>query len=309
LARAVTGRPYILKFHGHYHGWFSEEIASFLPATASTGLPPGISQWTIAVDWNDKEAVIAAFDRYRSEIAAVICEPCLAHAGTIPPFDGFLELLRDRTSENGAALIFDECITGFRQSLGGAQDSYGVQADIVTYSKALANGFPIGVVAATERFMQPASQGEVFHASTYDGNPFAVEMAYVLLDRLSDGRALQEVKRNAEYLIDGLKNVMELCGERVLIQSAGPFFGIYFTTKPRISSLAEANATDWKRYQAFVNCLHSEKIIVSEGELWSQEESRRWIGSWFLSAAHVPQVLDEVLDRALRAMRIVQKGY
>jgi glutamate-1-semialdehyde 2,1-aminomutase len=300
LARARAGRSKIVKFVGHYHGWFNEELASFLPASVSLGIPESTREHTLAVPWNDAAAVLEVFELHGKDIAAVICEPCLAHAGTIPPQPGFLQLLRSITQQYGASLIFDECITGFRIALGGAQDYFGCDADCVIYSKAISNGVPIGVVAGTEEFMAAISDWRVWHASTYDGNPISVSMASLVIRELRQSDALRRIQQVSEALVDGLRNIFEMRREPVLLQTCGGFFSLYFTDQPQILDYAAAMATDYARYRRFAQGMLAHRIIVSEGELGSSQSGRNWIGSWFPSSAHDPKIVQTVLDGATR---------
>lgn len=300
LARASTGRDKILKFVGHYHGWFNEEIGTFLSVPASQGIPADTLSSVINVDWNDKVAVTRAFEDHGDSIAAVICEPCLAHAGTIPPFDNFLEFLRDISSNYGAFLIFDECITGFRLGLGGAQELYNVQSDLVVYSKAISNGVPFGVVAGTELAMAPADDWRVFHASTYDSNPISLLMVGLVIKELREGAHFDNIQRNVDRLSSG---IVDLCSAKsidLLIQRTTAYFSLYFTSKQRISNYRESMETNYSQYSNFVKKMMEARIIVSEGELQHPLKERNWIGSWFMSSAHT----DETINNVLKAVDI-----
>lgn len=296
LARAATGRNKIVKFVGHYHGWFNEEINTWLNARVSTGVPESHLNEVINIEWNDKDAINAVFKEHGKTIAGVICEPCLAHAGTIPPMDGFLEHLRNKTRENGSLLIFDECITGFRVALGGAQEYYGIESDLVVYSKALSNGVPFGVVAGTEFAMEPVRNWEIFHASTYDSNPLSMTMAESVFDQLESTELLKRLEDNVNLFARELKSIFDKRRVDAVIQSCPGFLSVFFTDQPRIMNYKQSMQTDYVNYRKLVRYLCSHGLIVSEGELGNTDNERNWIGSWFLSSAHDQSVLNDILS-------------
>lgn len=303
LARAVTGRPKILRFVGHYHGWFNEEIGSFLRLPSSAGLTSDARHSVIQVNWNNLEEVASAFEHQGSEIAAIICEPILAHAGTIPPCDGFLEQLRSLANTHGCALIFDECITGFRVAMGGAQSLYGIDADLVVYSKALSNGVPLGVVAGTSRFMAAAADWSVFHASSYDCNPLSLAMGEIVLDGLESGSVLQQIDTATTYFSTAMLEILRARGHSAICQSVPGFFQIFFTERARITSYDEAMASDWRKNKRLVELLLAERIVASCGDLRNDDGALSWLGSWFVSARHDKDTLDTVLDAVDRVAK------
>lgn len=297
VARASTNRNKVLKFVGHYHGWFNEEIGTFLSVPASTGIPESSMENVISVDWNSKEQVQQAFETHGSDIAAIICEPCLAHSGTIPPYEGFLQFLRDISESHGTLLIFDECITGFRLALGGAQELYNVTADLVVYSKAISNGLPFGVLAGTQKSMEPLTSWDVFHASTYDSNPLILLMVSEVIGRLEEGPHYDNLQKNILVLSNGISSICEDNKVEHLIQKTTGFFSLYFTNQERISNYSEAMKTDYSKYKLLTNNLMDRNVIVSEGELSHNVEQRNWIGSWFMSSAHTAEQINSVLAR------------
>lgn len=303
VARAYTGKKKILKFVGHYHGWFDEPIAAFLDAEVTEGICKEAKDNIIKVQWNDKQAVKSVFEKYGKDIAAVILEPVLAHSGTIPPFDKFLDFLREITTENNAVLIFDECVTGFRIALGGAQELYNISADLVVYSKALSGGVPIGVLVGKEEIMKCLEDGRVYQASTYDGNPLSVAIATKVIKKIEEEKVNDIIVMNGNRLMDGMKNVFEIFNQKVLFQGVGAFYQFYFTDKDRITSYNEAMETDWMKFQRFIRGMKTRNIIMSEGELWSSNPNRNWIGSVFVSMSHNDEVIQKTLDAATSILK------
>lgn len=296
-ARAKSGRTKIVKFVGHYHGWFDEEIATFLKSKSSAGLTPGSADHVIMLQWNDAEG-IAHVCEHLEDIAAIICEPVLAHAGTIPPREGFLQLLRELCTANGVALIFDECITGFRVALGGAQELYGVNADYVVYSKALSNGFPFGVLCGKAEFMEPLRDGSVFHASTYDGNPLSIAIVGMVLDELERGEALNAIRLYTNELAGRLSTTLENNGFNVCCQSVPGIFQTFFTDLDSVDNYSDAMSTATTNHLRLKRHLMRDMIDISVGEITHEQTTRNWLGSWFLSSSHNEEVIDRVIASA-----------
>ena len=199
VARGYTGRDYIVKFVGCYHGHSdgllvkagSGLITESKPDSA--GVPEGYAQYTLLADYNNTESVEKLFDEYKDRIAAVVVEPVAANMGVVPPLPGFLESLRKMTEENGALLIFDEVITGFRLAPGGAQEVYGVQADITTLGKIIGGGMPVGAYGGRAEIMDKvAPTGSVYQAGTLSGNPVAMTAGLTTLRILKENPDIYE---------------------------------------------------------------------------------------------------------------------
>ena len=199
VARGYTGRDYIVKFVGCYHGHSdgllvkagSGLITESKPDSA--GVPEGYAQYTLLADYNNTESVEKLFDEYKDKIAAVVVEPVAANMGVVPPLPGFLESLRKITEENGALLIFDEVITGFRLAPGGAQEVYGVQADITTLGKIIGGGMPVGAYGGRAEIMDKvAPTGSVYQAGTLSGNPVAMTAGLTTLRTLKENPDIYE---------------------------------------------------------------------------------------------------------------------
>jgi glutamate-1-semialdehyde 2,1-aminomutase len=301
LARAATGRHKFIKFEGHYHGWDDSVLQSYHPQSGQwpqdpqTPVPEGQGQQpatnTVVADWNDRESVTSAFERHPGEISALICEPLMCNNGCIAPEPGFLEFLREITTEHGALLIFDEVITGFRLGLGGAQTYYGVTPDLATYAKAVGAGTPLSVLAGRQEFMGRIERGEVIHAGTLNGNPLVLAAARASLDYLSndDGEAYRRIFRLGDRLRDGIANVLRKTGHNVCTAGVGSVFHVAFMhTQPK--NYRDLLLADKALYSDFVLALLDEGVLALPD------------GRWYISAAHTEEDIDETLAAVRRAV-------
>lgn len=303
VARAHTGRRKIVRFYGHYHGWYTEEIAGVVPTLYSEGLPAGARDNLIQLQWNDFDGLRQAFAQHGDDIACIMCEPVLAHSGTIPPKEGFLETIVDLARQNGSISIFDECITGFRVGLTGAQGLFGVYPDMVVYSKAVSGGVPFGVLLGMTEHFAPLNEWRVFHASTYDGNILSVLSCLEVIDELEQGEVYEAIGRAQSELIGGLESLFMRAGQPYHVQEAPGLFQIFFTEQNDIGSYADAQATDIPRFNRFVHTMRKHGVRVSEGDLSHDDTNQNWLGSWFLSAAHDGEAVSRTLEAAEAAMR------
>jgi glutamate-1-semialdehyde 2,1-aminomutase len=300
LARAATGRRKYLKFEGHYHGWDDTVLVSYHPtleeidAAEGRPVPAGMGQLppdnVIVAEWNSREDVEAAFAKHAGEISAVICEPLLANSGCIPPEPFFLEFLRELTEREGALLIFDEVITGFRVDLHGAQGFYGVTPDLATYGKAVGGGVSFSVLAGKAKYMDLISSGAVVHAGTLNGNPLSLAAAKVALDALSRdcGAVYTDLRRRAERLRKGLERILISKGHRVATNGEGPVFHVAFMERPA-RNYRELLAANKELYSDFALALLDEGVLVLPD------------GRWYLSTAHSDEDIDVTLGAAERA--------
>jgi glutamate-1-semialdehyde 2,1-aminomutase len=295
-ARAATARTAVLKFAGHYHGWFTEEISRFVPhLDYADGLPEQAADNLVVVDWNDREAVRAVFESRGAELAAVICEPMLCHAGPVPATDGFLAYLRELADSAGTLLIFDECITGFRLAGGGAQEKFGVKADIVVYSKALSAGFPLGVCAGTERAMAPLWEGRAYQAATYDANSVSVAAAHAVLDVLEKESVYDRIASYGERLQAFIASELDARGVPNVCQGDASVFQFFFTDRP-VRNHREALGSDTVLYGLLVDELLKRGVNLYKGDLRSRPDAS-WLSQWFVSASHD----DEAFEWTARA--------
>ncbi len=292
LARAATGRDKVLKFAGAYHGHVDGLLAEAGSGLATQGIPasPGVpaaaAAQTIVAPWNDEAAVRAAFAEH--DLAAVLCEPYPANMGLVPPMCGFLELLRDLATEHGALLVFDEVITGFRISPGGAQELTGVLPDLTVMGKVLGGGLPAaaygGSVALMERI---APAGDVYQAGTLSGNPLAVAAGRAALELL-DEEAYLALMATTGALADGLR---EAAGDRpVTVVHTTGLLTVFFSHTPPVD-YASAAACDTETYGAWCRALLARGVYPPP----SQFEA------WFPSLAHTGEHVARTVEAAAAA--------
>jgi glutamate-1-semialdehyde 2,1-aminomutase len=294
LARAATGRTKYLKFEGPYHGWDDSVLVSYHPTPEELArfgdapIPVGAGQrpesYALVAQWNDQAAVEALFAGHGSEISCVICEPMMCNSGCIPPRPGFLEFLREITRQNGSLLIFDEVITGFRLSLGGAQQHYGVTPDLATFAKAIAGGLPLSAMAGAKEFMELIASGRVVHAGTMNGNPLVLVAAKATLQTLAaDGGAVyQRMWRLGLALRTGIEEALRRKGLPVRTTGGGPVFQVHFQENEPWT-YRDTLAHDRKLYSDFVVALLDEGVLVLPD------------GRFYISAAHTEQDVEETL--------------
>jgi glutamate-1-semialdehyde 2,1-aminomutase len=289
LARAHTGRTKFLKFEGHYHGWYDPYLLnahSHPPADLgspdrparipdSAGVPASTFDQVILAPWNDPERLEKILRERGNELAAIITEPIMANMGCIPPRDGFLQRLRQLTSQYGTLLIFDEVVTGFRYAPGGCQEYFGVRPDLSTFGKALGAGFPIGAVAGPRAILDRMTWGEgmVLHYGTFNGHRLTMKVIAANLDLLSaDGNAAYRgLHTLGGAAIAGLREIFGRHKIRAIVQGFGPMFQIYFTDRKAINDYRDyCSFVDTQRYSRFVHALLDRGIYMtpSNGLHW-----------------------------------------
>jgi glutamate-1-semialdehyde 2,1-aminomutase len=261
IARAATGRTKLLKFDGHFHGltepWLFRRADPLGPDThpepSSAGVPASLGADVLMAPWNDVAAFERAMATSGDELAAVICEPIHYNAGCIPAAPGFLELLRQRTREHGALLIFDEVLSGFRTALGGVQAETGVTPDLTTHAKALANGLPLATVSGRADLMALlAPAGPVVHSGTYSGHLLSVLAALATLDELSKPGLYDEINANADAFYRDLQDIFDRTGLPARVQGRGARFGIYFGRTEPVRTWSDALDHDHALNRRFV---------------------------------------------------------
>jgi glutamate-1-semialdehyde 2,1-aminomutase len=288
LARAATGREPILKFAGAYHGHADGLLAQAGSGLATQGLPasPGVparaTERTIVTAWNDFDALLVASERH--ELAAIIAEPLPANMGLVPPADGFLALLRERADANGALLVLDEVISGFRVARGGAQELLGVQGDLVIMGKVIGGGLPAAAVGGRAELMRMlAPSGEVYQAGTLSGNPLAVAAGLATLELLDEPAYLR-----LGAITDRLR---EAAGSYpVQVVSMPGLVTVFFSERP-VRSFADAQACDLDAYATWCRELLARGVYPPP----SQFEA------WFPSLAHTAEQIERTLEAAAAA--------
>jgi len=307
VARAYTGKSEVIKFEGHYHGWFdnifinnSGPVADDDPLPRahylqSAGQAPAASADVAVLPWNDFEAVEHYISANASRIAAVITEPVMLNTGGILPKPGYLQHLRRVTAAHGVVLIFDEVITGFRVALGGAQELYQVSPDLSVFAKALGAGFPVSALAGRREIMELFASGRVNHSGTYNANLVSVSAAMATLLELTaaDQAAYRRLGTLGSALMDGIAERARRHGTDLQVSGLPSAFHTCFASHP-IHDYASYSRADHRRLGSFLGALL---------ECGVRPTTR---GTWFVSTAHsdsdVAQTLDSV-DRALQKVR------
>jgi glutamate-1-semialdehyde 2,1-aminomutase len=305
VARAVTGRRRIIRFEGHYHGWYdnvfvnaraaADAPAGWEPALQSGGQSPTALEEVLLLPWNDLDTVRKALER-ESDIAAVITEPIMCNTGCILPRSGFLQGLRELCDRAGALLIFDEIITGFRLRPGGAQEYFGVRADLATFGKAMASGFPISALAGRREYMGYIGDGRVIHAGTMNAGVPCLAAALATLDVLTrDGSAAYaRIDELGLRLAEGIRERAAHHGLPLLVQGPGPMFHTGFTHLPAVTDFRECASYRAAPLDQFVYGLLQRGVRVIGR------------GLWYISAAHALSHIDSALravDDILSEMR------
>jgi glutamate-1-semialdehyde 2,1-aminomutase len=269
LARGYTGRPKILKFEGHYHGWYDDLMVSSnpLPATAvghrndpikipdSSGLNRHALDDTIVVPWNDLPALQRAIENHPGQIAAIITEGIMANMGVIPPAEGYLLGLQKLAKQNGILFILDETVTGFRIAPGGCQEYYKLSPDLVTLGKALGCGLPVAAFAGRAVVMEALAWGGVLHYGTHNGSRIGMHAARASLRKLTENNcaAFAHTWAIADRLCSGLTDIFQRKKIPAIVQRVGPMFQIMFTEHPGIRDYREfCQHVGRKAYQQFV---------------------------------------------------------
>jgi len=272
VARAFTGRNKILKFDGCYHGHADGLLVKAgsgvvtLGLPDSPGVPPQYSALTISAPYNDPETFERALACNRAEIAAVIVEPVAGNMGTVPPAKGFLQRLRKLTREDGALLIFDEVMTGFRVAYGGAQQLYGVKPDLTCLGKIIGGGLPVGAYGGKREIMSwVAPEGPVYQAGTLSGNPLAVAAGIATLTALRKPGTYRRLEQTTAGLVEGLRSAAAVRGIPVQINRVGSMFTVFFTSTP-VSDFATAKTSDTARYGKFFRSLLEQGIYLAPSQ-------------------------------------------
>jgi glutamate-1-semialdehyde 2,1-aminomutase len=299
LARAATGRERVLKFAGAYHGHVDGLLAQAgsglatqaLPA--SPGVPASAAASTVVVPWNDPAALAEAAARY--ELAAIIAEPLPANMGLVPPREGFLELLREQADGNGALLVLDEVISGFRVAEGGAQELTGVTGDLTIMGKILGGGLPAAAVGGRSELMRMlAPSGDVYQAGTLSGNPLAVAAGQATLELLDEPAYLRLASLTAR-LAEGLREAAAAGSYPVEVVSVPGLLTVFFSERP-VLSFEDAQACDLAAHAAWCRELLSRGVYPPP----SQFEA------WFPSLAHTPEQLERTIDAGAAAFAAVR---
>ena len=296
LARGYTGRPYVVKFRGNYHGHADGLLveagsgALTFGQPSSAGVPEPYAQLTLVAEYNDAEGLKRLFAERGEEIAAVIFEPVVGNAGVIPPVPAFLDALRTLTRESGALLIADEVMTGFRLAFGGATERYGLEPDLITLGKIMGGGLPAAAYAGPARIMeQLAPLGPVYQAGTLSGNPLAMAAGIATLRQLKEHpEHYDRLEALGKALEAGLKEVLKEVGVPHQVNRVGSMLTVFFTEGP-VQDYGSATKSDRALFNRFFHAL------LERGVYWPASPFE----AAFLSVAHEEAAFEDVY-RAVR---------
>ncbi|HLI34890.1 MAG TPA: aspartate aminotransferase family protein [Terriglobia bacterium] len=310
VSRAYTRRPKFIKFEGHYHGWFDNVSFSVSPSLSEAGPPdnpspvpwtqgisPGLDGQLIICPWNDLERVQTVLRKRAAEVAAVIMEPVMCNNGCILPNPGFLEGVREACDRHGVALIFDEVITGFRISPGGAQKYFGVVPDLAVFGKAMASGFPVSAIVGKREIMDRIASGGCIHAGTLNAQNAAVAAALATLRELQNPErdAYTKLFKLGDHLREGLQKAGTEAGHKILVQGIGPVFHAGFTELKKATNYRDTLSYDKAKYGEFCSRM--------------RERGIRLIGRglWYVSTAHTLEDIEQCIKAARESFAEISK--
>jgi len=301
LARAFTGRTKIVKFEGNYHGHADMLLVQAGSGVATLGLPdsPGVPASTVAdtltAPYNDLAAVEQLFAEFRGQIAAVIVEPVVGNMGMVPPLPGFLQGLRDLTANDGALLLFDEVMTGFRVHPGGAQTLYDIKPDLTTLGKVIGGGLPVGAYGGRREIMQMvAPVGPMYQAGTLSGNPLAMTAGITTLVELQKPGVWAGLEASGQTLLAGLSAAAEEAKVKISHSRIGTMFGFFFTEQP-VTNWSTAKRADTKAFGRFFQAMLENGVYLAP----SQFEAA------FLSTAHGEAEIKRTVEAAARSFAAI----
>ena len=301
VARGHTGRDKILKFEGCYHGHGDSLLvkagsgATTFGIPDSLGVPADLARHTLTAPFNNLEAVRSLVGQHSGQIAAIIVEPAVGNMGVVPPAEGFLEGLREICNREGIVLIFDEVITGFRLAYGGAQERFGIKADLTCLGKIIGGGLPVGAYGGKREIMEKvAPLGGVYQAGTLSGNPMAMTAGLETLKLLKSPKVYRDLEKKTRYLAGGILESGKKRGLPLTVNQATGLFTLFFTEGP-VTDYDSAKKSDTKRFARFFIHMMEQGIYLPP----SQFEA------WFLSLAHTDRDLDQTIaacDTAFQKM-------
>jgi glutamate-1-semialdehyde 2,1-aminomutase len=300
LARAATGRKKILKFEGHYHGWFDNVLWSTAPALdlagpeeapvpvpGSKGQEDSAGENVEVLSWNRLDLLEQRLAR--GDVAGVIMEAAMCNAGAVAPAAGYLEGARAACSRHGAILIFDEVITGFRLAPGGAQSRFGVTPDIATFAKAIANGFPVAAIAGRGDILDLFGKG-VVHGGTFNAQPVAMAATLATLEALTP-EMFAGIETRGRRLMDGIAAELAAAGHKAVVTGWPQIFHVAFDLDAPAKNWRDLARMNRAKYVRFAAALLAHGVRALER------------GAWFMSAAHDDAIVDQTLEAVRKAAR------
>jgi len=299
VARAATGRDRFIKFEGCYHGHADSFLvkagsgAQTLGVPTSPGVPKALAELTLNARFNDLDSVESLFKQYPDEIACVAVEPIAGNMNCILPEPGFLEGLRELCDRYGAALLFDEVMTGFRVHPKGAQGLYGITPDLTCFGKVIGAGMPVGAFGGKAEYMKlVAPSGPVYQAGTLSGNPVAMAAGIANLELIGQTGFYEHLAQVTASLADGLKAKADAAGIPMATVAVGGMFGFFFTEAERVTNFDEAAACDLERFKRFFTGMLAEGIYLAPSAF----------EAGFVSNAHSPADVIETLTAAEKVL-------
>lgn len=299
LARSYTRKDLIIKMAGSYHGHSDSMLVDAGSGLAessiasSAGVPDSIAGLTVVIPYNDIDAAETAFHKHKGKIAACLVEPVAANMGVVPPVEGYLKTLRSLCDAEKALLSFDEVITGFRVAFGGAQELFGIKADITCLGKIIGGGLPLAALGGRADIMgMLAPAGPVYQAGTLSGNPIATAAANATLDILAKGDCYNKLETTSAMLEAGLNDAAKDAGVPVTINRVGSIMSCFFTDKPVIN-FADVQSTDIKQFKRFFTEMLKQGIYLAPSAYEAM----------FVSFAHTKQDIEKTIEAAQKAFR------
>ena len=301
VARGFTRRDLILKFEGGYHGHSDSFLVdagsglATLGISSSPGLPDALAKLTLNAPYNEAEAVEKIFKQHAGKIASVIVEPVAANMGVVEPARGFLEALREITRRDGALLILDEVITGFRSAHGGAQKLFGIEPDLTTMGKIIGGGLPVAAYGGRAEIMEMvAPLGPVYQAGTLSGNPLAMRAGLATLPKLSAPGFYEDLNTKSARLADGLRAALKESGVRGSVNAVGSLMTMFFTGEP-VKDYSGAKKSDTKMYAAFFQEMLARGVFIAPAQF----------EALFVSAAHSDADIERTIAAAAESLRAI----
>ncbi|MDE1232015.1 glutamate-1-semialdehyde 2,1-aminomutase [Vibrio aestuarianus] len=302
LARGYTGRDKIMKFEGCYHGHADSLLvkagsgALTLGQPSSPGVPADFAKHTLTATFNDLDSVRELFAANKGEIACIIVEPVAGNMNCIPPVEGFHEGLREICDQEGALLIFDEVMTGFRVALGGAQAYYNIKPDLTTLGKVIGGGMPVGAFGGRKDVMQYiAPTGPVYQAGTLSGNPVAMAAGYACLSLLKEEGNEKRLNSKTKQLADGFKELADKHGIPMVVNQVGGMFGFFFTEQERVTCYEEVTKCDVERFKRFFHLMLEHGVYLAPSAFEAS----------FTSLAHGTKEIEATLEAADRSLAMI----
>ena len=301
LARGFTGRNKIIKFDGCYHGHVDSLLIKAGSGVATFGLPdsPGVpkdlAKYTYTCEYNNKEQFLSIYNEIKDDLAAVIVEPIAGNMGFVPAQEDFLKTLREATSSNNSVLIFDEVMSGFRVSLGGAQEIYNIKPDLTALGKVIGGGLPVGAFGGREEIMNYlAPSGPVYQAGTLSGNPLAMAGGSALLQLLINKNPFQGLEDSASMLLGGMKSIMAESGIPFSVNKIGGMFGFFFL-EDLPQNINDVSQSDDVLFSNFLNSCINNGIYFAPSKY----------EAGFISAMHQDNEINKTLETV---KKIIKKG-